>query len=176
MSRIPNAGTNSPEVSMALPICQACAGRILLCKDCEAKLAGGRINEYDVEVSRTLHSLLGADADFIRAIDTEGAVIVIAEADEVGGIIGRGGANLRELTKRIGKPARVIGRDDLNGTTKALIAPARVKEINHVYGQRGPMIRVRVGREDRDRLRLPLEDMRKLISAVTETDVDITFD
>ena len=64
---------------MALPICPGCAKTSYLCAGCESKLSSGAINLYDVEVSRVLCGLLGDEADFAHAIDTQEQVIIVAK-------------------------------------------------------------------------------------------------
>jgi len=161
---------------MALPICTPCAKRRLLCPACEAKLSTGEVSVYDIEVSRILYELFQDEADFTRAVDTETHLIVLAKSENVGGIIGKGGANLRRIQERAGKPVRVIGRDDYLETAKALIAPARVREINPVLGSKNQKIRVHIEADDKGRLRLKPEDLRRLLAAVTEAEVDLVFD
>jgi len=162
---------------MPLPVCQTCAVRGVLCLACESKLASGAITEYDVEAARTLYGLIGAEADFLRAIDTESQVIIVAAAESIGNVIGKGGANLKALESRLGKHVKVVGRDDYHNMASALIAPARINGMNEVLrpgGGRG--LRIRVDRSDRDRLRMPAEDLTRLIAAASECSVELVFD
>ncbi|MBD3387554.1 MAG: transcription elongation factor NusA [Candidatus Altiarchaeales archaeon] len=162
---------------MALPVCTDCAKRRLLCASCESKLSSGLINEYDVEASRALYGLLGDGADFRRAIPTEDFVAVIAKADDVGSVIGRGGDNIRVLSERLGRPVRVVGEDDFEEMVRALIAPARIKGVNEVFKPGGGRkIRVRVNAEDRKKLRMGVEDLRNLLSSLADAELDLTFD
>jgi transcription antitermination factor NusA-like protein len=162
---------------MALPICGPCAARRVLCASCERKLADGRLNIFEVEVSRVLYELLKDEADFTHAVDTDELIIIITRGEDVGKLIGRGGANLKVLSERLGKRVKVIGRDSFSDTVTALIAPARVRGINKVLRPGGgAAFRVRVEREDRDKLRLPLKDLQKLVCAATDMELEMAFD
>jgi transcription antitermination factor NusA-like protein len=162
---------------MPLPVCSVCAKSGILCPACEAKLSEGKINEFDVEVSRVLYELLGDEADFTRAINTENYVVILTGREEVGKIIGKGGRNIRVISKHIGKQVRVVGEGDFNEMVGVFIAPARVHSINTVYKPNGSMaIRVRVDRRDKNKLRIGVDDLKKLVSGITDTPVELTFD
>jgi len=162
---------------MESPLCRMYAARQVLCADCERKLASGAISEYDVEVARALHELIGDEAGFIKAVDTEGKVIVVAKPAKMGRIIGLGGVNLRDLAERVGKPVKVVGQGDFNDTAATLVAPARINGINSVLKPGGgKAIRVRVNRQDKDILRMPFDDIRRLIAAAADCEVDVVFD
>ena len=162
---------------MSLPVCTVCAKSGVLCPSCEAKLGEGRINEFDVEVSRILYELLGEEANFTRAIDTENYVVILTGSGDVGGLIGKGGGNIKEISKRLGKQVRVVGEGDFNEMVKAFIAPARVNGINTVYRPDGTMAtRIRVDARGRGRLRVSPEDLRRLVSGMTDRHVELAFD
>lgn len=162
---------------MTLPVCSTCAGRNVLCRDCESKLASGAITEYDVEAARTLHGLMGSEADFLRAIDTDSQVIIVAAAESIGKVIGKGGANLKALEARLGRRVKVVGRDDYQNMASALIAPARINGMNEVLKPGGGKgLRIRVDAADKARLRMPQEDLRRLIEAAADRTVELVFD
>jgi transcription antitermination factor NusA-like protein len=162
---------------MPLPICARCAGSGVLCPACEAKLAAGGINEFDIEASRVLYEIFGEAADLTHAVEAEGVVILIAPAGEVGKIIGRGGENLRKVSDRLGRRVRVVGNDSLKELVTALAAPARIRGVNTVYlPGGGRSYRVRIDREDSKRLRMRLEDLGRLVSAASGQSVHLAFD
>ncbi|MFH0862806.1 MAG: KH domain-containing protein [Candidatus Altiarchaeota archaeon] len=159
---------------MALPICLKCARSNILCAACESKLASGAINVYDVETSRALAEMLADEADFAHAIDTEDQVMIVAK--DVGKVIGKGGANIRALSERIGKKVKVIGQDSLIEMATAIIAPARISGINTLLRPGGAKAyRIRVEIADRGRLRMGVEDIRRLINAASDCEVEIEF-
>ena len=162
---------------MALPICGTCAKGKVLCPSCEAKLAKRLISEFDVEVARVLYELFGDESDFTHAIDTESHIVIITKPQDVGKVIGKGGSNIRILSERLGKQVKIVGHDSFTEMVAAFVAPARVRGINTVYRPDGvKSFRIRIEREDKKRLRMGLEDMRKLISAVTDREVELAFD
>lgn len=155
----------------------SCAKGMVLCPSCEKNLSLGKINEYDVEVSRVLYGIFREEADFIHAIDTENHLVIVVKAEDVGEVIGKGGANLRILTERLGRTVKVIGRDSFKETVTALIAPARVTGVNEVLKPGGgKAVRVRINREDQNRLRMSLPDLQKLVSAVTDQEVQLSWE
>lgn len=161
---------------MSAPVCDACANSLYLCTECERLLADSAINEYDVEVARALAELTQGAVSFRRAIETQDYVIVIAGEDDVGGIIGRDGANIKALSSRIGRNVRVVGDGDFEELVKAFIAPARVKGINKVFDKGSQRIRVHVDSRDRDRLRITQADLGRLIAGLAEGEVELLFD
>ena len=162
---------------MPMPLCADCARGKYLCKRCQAEFDAGLISEYDIETARAMHAIFGAEADFKRAIDTPSHVIIVVKADNVGGVIGRGGENIRKLAERLGKPARIVGDGSVKEMAEALIAPAKVKGINVVIEPSGvKKTRVHISKAERHLLRMDLEALRKLISAVSDEKVEIILD
>jgi transcription antitermination factor NusA-like protein len=159
-----------------LPICASCADSKFLCKDCEKLYSDSRISVYDVEVSRILRRLLGDEASFIHAVETAEHIVVIADPDQVGSIIGKGGHNLNAISETLGRPVKVVGKDSFNDMVAALVAPARVRGINPVLAPGGAKkIRVKIEGQDRGRLRMSVSDMQKLVCAVTDEQVELAF-
>jgi len=162
---------------MDLPVCEVCAKSPILCSDCEKKLSDGVINEYDVEVSRVLYELFADDARLTRAIETQDYVVLLTKSEDVGSVIGEGGLNIQMISERLGRSVRVVGEGDFENMVKAFIAPARVKSINTVYRPRArKSVRVRIKRGDRGKLRNTLDDLGKLISSISDVDVELAFD
>jgi transcription antitermination factor NusA-like protein len=162
---------------MALPVCKICAKNRVLCAACEGKLSEGRINEFDVEVSRILYELFGDETNFTRAVNTENYVVILTAADEVGRIIGKGGRNIRVISERLGKQVRVVGEGDFEEMVRAFVAPARVRSINTLYRPDGSTaVRIRVDKTDKNKLRISSGDLMKVISGITDKDIELTFD
>jgi transcription antitermination factor NusA-like protein len=162
---------------MSLPICTICAKTGVLCSVCEEKLKDGRISELDVELSKILYKLGKGEIGFDRAIDTKKFIIVLTQKENIGKIIGKSGDNIRQLSKDLGKQIRVIGTGDLQETIYDFVAPARILSINTVYKPDGTTLRrVRINRKDRKKLRMSLKEIEKLITSLTNDNVEISFE
>lgn len=162
---------------MTLPICDICAKTGVLCTACESKLQEGKISKLDIELSRALYDLGGGGIGFERVIDTEKFIIVLAQKDGIGKIIGKGGDNIRILSNKFGKQLRVIGTGDMEGTIYDLVAPARILGINTVYKQNGEIIRkIRINKKDKKKLRMDISEIQKLIGSVTKDNIEISFE
>ena len=162
---------------MAMPVCPKCASGKYLCPRCQSEFDQGHISEYDVEAARALHRIFGPEANFKRAVDTPGHVIIVVKADDVGAVIGRGGGNLKRLAEALGKPVKIVGDGSVKEMAEAFIAPARVKGINEVLEPSGvKKTRVHMAKADRHLLRMDLEALRRLISAVSEEKVEVLLD
>ncbi|MFH1721744.1 MAG: transcription elongation factor NusA [Candidatus Altiarchaeota archaeon] len=162
---------------MSLPICDLCAKTGILCGACEDKLEKGKIKELDITLSKMLFEIGEGSIGFDRAIETDDVIVILTQRKDIGKIIGKGGANIRMLTEKLGKPVRVIGVGDLRSTIHDFIAPAQVIGISNVYKPDGSTIqRVKVNKKDKAKLRMSLENVRKLVSSLTDDEVEITFD
>lgn len=162
---------------MSLPICEVCAKTGILCNVCEEKLAQEKISVLDVELSKILFELGEGDISFSKAIETQDAIVVVAPKESIGKIIGRSGANIRVISKKLGKPVRVVGSGELKDMIYDFASPARVIGVNKVFRPDGSTIqRVRIPRKDKPKLRLGVEDMEKIISSLSEDQVEILFE
>ncbi|HEX54664.1 MAG: transcription elongation factor NusA [Candidatus Altiarchaeales archaeon] len=162
---------------MTLPICNICAKTGVLCSVCESKLESGKISELDVELSKILYKLGKGEIGFERAIDTKNFIVILTRKENVGKIIGKSGDNIRQLSKKFGKQIRVIGTDDLNEMIYDFVAPGRIISINTVYKPDGSVIqRVRINKRDRKKLRMGIDEIEKLISSLTNSNVEISFE
>ncbi|MFC2154770.1 KH domain-containing protein, partial [Candidatus Altiarchaeota archaeon] len=104
-------------------------------------------------------------------------IVILTKKEDIGKIIGKGGANIRMLSNKLGKQVRVISVGDLKSTIYDFVAPARVVGINTVYKPDGSTIqRVRVNKRDKNKLRMDLDDMAKLVSSLTDDSLEITLE
>ncbi len=162
---------------MNLPICVICAKTGVLCNVCEKKLNEHKISELDVELSKLLHTIGKGEIGFDRAIDTNKFIIILTKKENIGKIIGKSGDNIRQLSKDLGKPVRVISTGDLQETIYDFVAPARILSINTVYKPDGSTVqRVRINKKDKKKLRMSLKEIEKLIASLTDDKVEISFE
>lgn len=162
---------------MNLPICDVCVKTGLLCGACEKKLDSGSISELDVELSKILYELDHTDVGFARAIDTKNSIIILTDRDSIGKLIGRDGANIKAISKRLGKPVRVISTGSFNEMVYDLVAPAKVNGISKVHRPDGSTIkRIRIKKNDVQKLRMAPDDLQRVISSLSEKPSEIIFE
>lgn len=161
---------------MGLPICEDCSKRTLLCPKCQLAYDRAKITSLEVEVSRQIAAHVRGNIDVKGAVRTRDQVIIIAAKEHVGRIIGESGASIARISESLGAKTKVIGASDYESIAKALIAPARVRSINRVFGPLGDSIRIRVEKEDIPNMRLPSDALAKVISAACSEDVRISPD
>jgi transcription antitermination factor NusA-like protein len=162
---------------MSVPICAICAKTGVLCNACEAKLAKGHITEMDVELAKIFYESEMEDTGFERAIDTGEYVIILTKKENIGKIIGKGGDNIRMISKKLGKRVRAIGTESLQDTIRDFVAPAQISSVNKVYRPDGTKVtRIRINKNDKKRLRMDIKEIERLVCSLTEDQIEISFD
>jgi transcription antitermination factor NusA-like protein len=162
---------------MSLPICDVCAKTGILCNVCEKKLSDGVVSPLDVELSKILYELGGGEIEFTKAIETSDHVIILAPKESLGKIIGRSGATIRVISRKIGKQVRVVGSGELKEMIYDLTSPAKVLGVNKVFKPDGSVSqRIRISKKDKSKLRLNPEDIEKLTSSLSKDKVEIVFE
>ncbi len=152
-----------------------CAKTGVLCGACEHKLTSGKITETDVELSKIFCGIFKGGAGFMCAVESDGQVIIVVDAKDVGRVIGPSGKNLSEISRRLGRAARVIGSGDTEKTIYDLIAPARIVKINKVYNPEGTVLRVIINAEDREKLRIGEAQLKRILESVAMCGIEFTF-
>jgi len=162
---------------MSLPICDVCAKTGILCNVCEQKLAEGKVTPLDVELSKILYEFGEGEIEFTKAIETSDNIIILAPKESLGKIIGRSGATIRVISRKLGKQVRVVGSGELKEMIHDLTSPARVLGINKVFMPDGSVFqRIRIALKDKAKLRLNPEDIETLISSLSIDSVEIVFE
>src|SRR3989338_4095320 len=92
--------------------CSICINSDILCSGCQRKAESGMISKTDIEVSRTLTKVVNTKTDFVRATEHKNQLVIVCEKKDAKLIIGRGGKNVREISKLLGKDVRVIENSD----------------------------------------------------------------
>ncbi|MEN4005862.1 MAG: KH domain-containing protein [Methanobacteriaceae archaeon] len=163
---------------MILPVCDVCLKSGMLCQGCENKLKSGEITELDLDIAKLLFKLGDGKIGFKKTIEIGNVVIIVADEDHVGKIIGKGGKIVRAISKKLGKKVRVIGEgSDFKEIAKGLVAPARISGINIVYERDGEKkYKIRVMREDSRRLPARLDVLNNIMNQLTDEKNVIVID
>ncbi|ASJ10937.1 transcription elongation factor NusA [Thermococcus sp. P6] len=169
---------------MKAPICEVCLKTDgILCPADEKKLQEGIISELDVKVARLLYRLIGdSDVEFKKAVEAGDLVVIVVGEGDVPLTIGKGGKNVKILTRELGKRIRVIEAvevrkpEDVKKIATDLLYPAGVFGVNVVYKPSGDNY-YRILVPDRDRKKIPgrREVLESIISQIAGAEVRINF-
>ena len=121
--------------------CSICINSDILCSGCQKKVEIGLISKTDVEVSRALAKTVNVRTDFVRATEHKNQLIIVCEKKDAKLIIGRGGKNVREASKILGKDVRVVEKSDEKKMLEDLLGTP-VIGINIVYPDEIRRIRI----------------------------------
>jgi len=161
------------------PICEVCLKtEDILCPADEKKLEEGIITELDVKISRMLYKLLGdADVEFKKAVEAGDLIVLIVGEGDVPIVIGKGGKNIKYLTRELGKRVRVIeSTDDVKKLAVDLLYPAGVFGVNVVYKpDGGQYYKVLVFSRDKSKLPEKSEVLESILTQITGVETKISF-
>jgi len=165
---------------MKTPVCDSDLKSGELCPLCEKKIAEGKITRLDFEVARILYKINDryniSNASFFKAIDL-GRVVLILTRGEAGLLIGKQGKIVSELSSSLGKKVRIAeASGDVKKTISDIITPARLLGINHAFHEGKEITKVRIAREDMAHLPLDIASLEKVLRALLEDDVKLSFE
>ena len=146
-------------------LCAVCLKSDILCSGCQKNLEKGKISNTDIAVSRAL-TKLDVAVNYVKVVEDEKSIIIIADRENAGAIIGRRGKNTKQLSQTLVKEVRVIE----NANNKQMIekiARTQVIGINIVYPDGKYRIRMH-----KTRLHVSTE----LLSAILGKNVEIIFE
>lgn len=132
-----------------MPICSVCLNSDILCAKCASLIEKGEITETEASVSRAINTLskeTGMEIKFLRILPTKDTVIIIADSQNAGKLIGLGGRNVRRLSQLLLGDVRIIE----NGPERHMIENVlrvQVAGVNKIYGGR-EAYRIRIRRKD----------------------------
>lgn len=169
---------------MKAPICEVCLKTDgILCPADEKKLQEGIISELDVKVARLLYRLIDdADMEFKKAVEAGDLIVIMVGEGDVPITIGKGGKNIKALTRELGRRIRVIeaaevkGTEDVKKLATDLLYPASVFGVNVVYKPGGgTYYKVLVLRRDRKKLPAKEDVLESILSQIVGSEVKINF-
>lgn len=160
-----------------LPICNICAKTKTLCPSCEKKLKNGEISELDVKIAEMVYDFGKGEFGFKKAVDVGNFVVILTQKREyIGKIIGEGGENLRKIEEAVGKPVRVISVGSLGEIISSFIYPANITAISRAYKTDGSVVqKITINKNDADKLKMDINSLKKVISSLTNTNVEVVL-
>ena len=167
---------------MKAPICNVCLKSDVLCSNCEEKLEDGEITELEIKVSRILKDLSNEygslrDSEIKHVYNTENVLVVVTAEGDGAKVVGRGGEIVKEIAERVDQSIRVVEQSEENREViKGLLSPAEIRSINTVFKPDGEAQKVVVPKEYKGKVNLSVEELEKLVSSITDTDYQISFE
>jgi len=167
---------------MKAPICNVCLKSDVLCSACKEKLENEEITEKEVEISRILQELSDEypslrDSEIKRIFETENVIIIVTAEGDGAKVVGRSGEIVKEIADQVEQSIRVVektGED--RETIKGLLSPAEIESINTVFTPDGQSKKIVVDQEYEDKINLTVEEFEEVISQVTGTDYQLSFE
>jgi len=159
-----------------LPICNICAKTKVLCASCEAKLKNGEISDMDVKIAEMVYDFGKGEFGFEKAVDIGDFIVILTKKEYVGKIIGSGGENLRKIEESIGKQVKIMGASSAEEMIYTLISPANIVSTSKIYKADGGIMRkITVNKNDADKLKMDIYSIKKIVSNLLHTDVEIVM-
>jgi transcription antitermination factor NusA-like protein len=160
------------------PICETCAKSGFLCQGCESRLAKGEISQADIEATRLLYELEAnqtiPETEFERSIELDGLLLLLVRG-RVAALIGKGGRVVRMLSEKLGRKVRIIGAGDERTMIRDLVFPARIFGMNVLHTKEGEEYTVVIPEEDRKKLVISEESLKKAVSVLSSKKINISF-
>ncbi len=167
---------------MKAPICNICLKSDQLCSACQDKLDEDKISETDIEISRILQDLseeYGSlrDSEIKRIYDAERVVVIVTAEGDGAKVVGRQGDIVKAVAEKIDKSIRVVeAAEDDREVIKGLLSPGEIESINTVFKPEGQEKKIVVDEEYEDKINLSREEFEELISAITGTEYNLSFE
>lgn len=157
---------------MRLPVCVFDLEADMLCPNCQDRLDGGEIAEFDVVFSKWLLDKLKEhpgleDVNLLRAIKTDDLLILVVKKKTKSVIVDNAEV-MSDLSADYGEVMVVEGPAKLRTVVRELIQPAIEVGVNSLYlpnGFKESIVMLRP--EDRDRIKYSKDHLRAIVSAVT---------
>ena len=162
-------------------ICKACLSNSKLCEECKQKLDTGVINQEEIEVSKAINALarsnkLLKDVEIKNVIDV-GKVFVVADQANASKLIGPGGATVRALSDKLGKPVRIIAEPKRDKDFLShLLGDIPILNVNISYKDSGEYYRVCIDEMHRRRVMLSPDNFSKAIRRLTNKEMELVFE
>ena len=141
-----------------------------LCIECRKKLSANEITELEVSVSRALGKISKnfpiTNAQFHRAIELEDVIVLLCSGN-LGSFIGKQGRSVAEISKMLGKKARIIEQTkNEKKTIQDLIGNARILGIEKKFLPESTETVIHVLKQDENKLSASKDSLEKGLERV----------
>lgn len=134
-------------------------------------------DDIETKITKIIDGIEDEGLSFIRIIDTEKVTIIITEDENVGKLIGRGGKNVKILSHQLQKRVRIMAEHlDFESIAKNILSPARISTISTVYAKNGQKNKIRVLKQDTDKIPGNLNSLSNVIQELSNKEVVVVVE
>lgn len=134
-------------------------------------------DDIETKITKIIGGIEDEGLSFIRIIDTEKVTIIITEDENVGKLIGRGGKNVKILSHQLQKRVRIMAEHlDFESIAKNILSPARISTISTVYAKNGQKNKIRVLKQDTDKIPGNLNSLSNVIQELSNKEVVVVVE
>jgi len=162
---------------MQTPICEFCAKTDTLCGNCEKKLRDGTLSRLDVDLSKYLYEKHpDLDLEYVSSFAARDAIVLFFKG-EIGAIVGRGGKNAMELSKKFGKRVKIINLNtDIKKVISDIIYPVTLMGVNTVFTQKGEVSKIRLAKREMMSIPFDISSLEKILFNLMQKRIRISFE
>ena len=162
---------------MQTPICTFCAKTNVLCGHCEKKLKEGKISQTDIEISKYLYDKYPElNLEYVSSFITKDMAILFFKGN-IGPIVGKGGREVLELGKKIGKRIKIINLDaDIKKIISDIIYPVTLVGINTIFTNDGEISKIRLAKSDLMRIPFDINSLEKILFNLLNKKIRVAFE
>ncbi len=151
----------------------------IFCNACREKIESGEVSKLELDVSKFLLGLKDRiksleEAKIIKVLDGR-AIIIITGKGSAAKIVGRQGSVVKLLAKHFGKPIRVVEADNIKDFINSLIVPASAA-VNVAYANGSECYRIRIMKNQRNRLPLEPNEIKKAVGEIFDKSAEVLFE
>ncbi|MBU0953322.1 MAG: hypothetical protein KKA90_02795 [Nanoarchaeota archaeon] len=157
-------------------LCAFCQESDLLCRACQASVEKGTISRVQLALFREVTRLRKTLPRFRRVqinrvFEYPEALVLVCSPSSMHLLVGRGGKQVQELSKKIGKPVHLVPEtNDRDQLLTTLVRPGTVEQVSMLYTKGSQQLRVRVSRKP---LLLKSVTIKKIAKQVMGLDIEL---
>ena len=131
----------------------------MLCSGCQQKLDRGEIRQTDVELIRAINKIQ-LDAEFIRSVEGERKIYIIAKKEDSRKLVGREGRNVNQLSKLLKKDIQIVKKDEEKKMIENILS-VPIIAINIIYSS-DEIRKIRIEKSLRNKIKASENDLEKI--------------
>ena len=150
---------------MKFPVCDVCLKSGILCNACKSRMEKGEFKESHMDLFKMMNSMMPksvGDARIKKVMEAYDLVIFVTDRESVPSIVRNGGPVLKNISKEIDKPVRVIAdAGNYREFLENVLFPVSVIAVNIVYAPEKEILKVII--PERSSLPVPEESLNEIM-------------
>lgn len=152
----------------------------MLCGACQEKLDKGKITKDDLDVSRFLFGMSEKvrslkDIELKKVVNSNMLILISGKGDAAR-LVGKGGAVVKTLAKKLGKSVKVLEESDFRNFMENLFQPIPIHGINTVYSGGMESYKIRVPISFKNRLPFSNDIFSDIVNSIFGKNAEIVFE